>query len=905
MEGINLLRPHRRWRFGACCLDEASLVLTVGGKPVELERRPLQLLSLLLANAGEIVTKEEILDALWPNREVTEASLTNCMARLRQGLGQDGHVAIRTVHGYGYRLAVPVTVETKAAAAAAPAAAAALTAGDPVPQRPNWRLVKQLGAGGFGDAWLAEQEKSRERRVIKFARDELGVAALRREVALGRLLREGLGPRPDLIRILDWHFGDPPAFIETIWAEPGNLADWAARQGGAGALPLALRVDLAAQVAEALAAIHSMEVLHKDLKPGNVLIQLDDPANPRIILTDFGSGRALDPARMDAFGITRPDSDPTQLETSGTQFYRAPELVSGSMPTVQADIFALGILLFQLAAGDLRRPFAPGWEELVPDPLLCEDIGLAAAGDPARRLDTAAALAERLRTLPQRRAASARAEAEAAEAAALRRAVERARARRGPVIALVLALVIGLAASSALYLRAERALADAEAQAARARTVTAFLTDDLFSAANPELGADPNIPVRRILDAATADLDHRFAQDSQDRAAIEAAVGGAYAGLGDATHALPLLHAALATLQQKLGDSDPQTQAVRLALASLAEHRLDMEGMREAAAAVLATHPSDPVTELTARFFVLFAGCGINGNGDACAASLRPLLAECRARLGARHKLTLRVESELAQSLADSQHVAEALPMAREVVALTQDTYGENDLLVQLRRFELAGALRQAGQLDEAIAILIDVRKHLLAITGAETDVSARVLNQLGMAYGDAKRYPESLQALQAVLDYSVRTRGETAVLSGAAMGNVASTLASMGRARDAIAMAQKSLDVARRASGADSPDSIRRENKLAGIYEKDGNVAAAETLFRDVVRRARVVFGHGEFELGQFEFGLGQLLAQTGRAAEARPLLVEGVAILSKSLGPDAPRTVRARGALAALPPS
>jgi non-specific serine/threonine protein kinase len=468
----------------------------------------------------------------------------------------------------------------------------------------------------------------------------------------------------------------------------------------------------------------------------------------------------------------------------------------------------------------------------------------------------------------------------------------------------MLALVIGLAASSALYLRAERALAEAEAQAARARTVTAFLTDDLFSAANPELGADPNIPVRRILDAATADLDRRFAADSQDRAVIEAAVGGAYAGLGDATHALPLLHAALATLHWQLGDGDPQTQAVRLALATLAEHRLDTQGMRDAAAGVLAAHPADPVTELSARFFVLFAGCGLNGNSDACAATLRPFLAECRARLGPRHKLTLRVESELAQSLADSEHPAEALPMAREVAAFTRDTFGENHLLVQLRRFDLACALRQAGQLDEAIAILIDVRTHLLAITGGETDMSARVLNQLGMAYGNAKRYPESLQALQVVLDYSVRTRGETAALSSAVVNNMASTLANMGRTKEAIVMAQKALDFARRASGPDSPDAIWRENNLASNYEKDGNFTAAEPLFRDVIRRARTVFGHGEYDLGQFDYRLGKLLAATGRAAEARPLLVESVAILSKSLGPDAPRTASARAALAALPP-
>ena len=79
---------HLRWRFAGACFDEASLQLSVDGQAVELERRPLQLLGLLLTHAGEIVTKDEILEALWPGREVSEASVTTCMARLRQGLGE-------------------------------------------------------------------------------------------------------------------------------------------------------------------------------------------------------------------------------------------------------------------------------------------------------------------------------------------------------------------------------------------------------------------------------------------------------------------------------------------------------------------------------------------------------------------------------------------------------------------------------------------------------------------------------------------------------------------------------------------------------------------------------------------------------------------------------------------------
>ena len=901
MDGIPAAR--RLWRFAGSSFDEASLVLTVNNRAVDLERRPLQLLALLLTHAGEIVTKDEILDALWPGREVTEASLTNCMARLRQGLGDAGHTAIRTVHGYGYRFAAPVTVAASGGAAQGAPATAALAAGDVIAARPNWRLVACLGSGGYGDAWLAEQAKSGERRVFKFARDAAGLSALRREVAISRLLSEGLGARPDLIRVLDWSFDAPPPFIETAWAEQGNLAEWAARQGGAAAVALETRIDLAAQMAEALAAIHGMAVLHKDLKPANVLIRTDADGRPGIILTDFGSGRAMDPARLDAFGITRPEGELSGADsTGGTQMYRAPELALGGAPTIQADIFALGIILFQLAAGDLRHPLAPGWEALVADPLLREDIEAAAAGDPARRLEDARALAQRLRSLPERRVARARAEAEARYAANLRRELDLARARRAPLMALLGVCLLGFAVSTALYVRAERARATAQAQAARAQAVTAFLTDDLFSAANPELGADPNIPVRRVLGVALADLDRRFPPGSADRGPIEAAVGGAYAGLGDANHALPLLRAALADLRARLGDADPQTQAVRLAMATLAQHRLDDAGMRESGQAVLAAHPADVATELAARFFVLRAGCGANGNSEDCARQLRPFLDEVRRRLGARHGFTLQVQSELAYRLGDGQHFAEAIPLARQTLALTAQVFGADHVLVQERRFDLAAVLVDAGQLDEAIVTLTDVRQRLLALAGAETDMSARVLNQLGIAYMDAKRFNDALAAFRTVLDYSIRTRGETASLSRAAMNNTADALDRMGRTRDAVIMAKHVLDVERGVSGADSPDALWNENNLASDYEKDGNLPAAEAQFRDLVQRSRPVFNHGEYDLGQFEFRLGKVLAAEGKIDEARGLLTASLAIFDKSLGPADPHTARAEAALNGL---
>jgi non-specific serine/threonine protein kinase len=865
-------RPRMRWRFGESCLDEASLQLTVARRPVELERRPLQLLALLLAHAGEIVTKDEILEALWPGREVSEASLTTCMTRLRQALGEAGHAAIRTVHGYGYRFVAPVITEASAPALPKSFALAPLHEGDEVPHRPGWRLLECLGRGGFGEAWLAEHAGSHERRAIKFAHGAEGVAGLRREVALWRLLREGLGPRPDLIRILDWHFGEPRPFIEMVFAPPGNLAAWADGQGGIASLPLDTRLDLAAQIADAISAIHGMGVLHKDLKPANVLMRLDEAGRPAIILTDFGSGRALDPARLDAFGITRPAPDPTaQDATGGTHIYCAPESFSGAAPTAQADIFALGVMLFQLAAGDLRRPLAAGWEEAIADPLLREDIAAAAAGDPARRLADASALATRLRALPERRAARACAEAAEAEAARARRAREIDRARSTARRALVGVLLAGLAISTLLYLRAERARHAAEQAQSRAEAVTAFLSDDLFSAANPLLGADPNIPVRRLLGVATADLGRRFPPGNPDRAAIEAAIGSAYAGLADPDHALPLLRAALATLRTQLGDDHPRTQAVRLAMASLAEHRLDPRGMREAGLSILATHPARAETELTARFFVLIGDCNASGNSEACAAALRPFLAEARNRLGGLHPLVIRAQAELARQLGDAQQFTESIPMARAAIAATQQVYGPDHFLVQERRFDLAQILVQAGQADAAIALLSDIRKRVLTITGAETEFSARVLNQIGMAYFKAGRYPQSLSAYQAALEYSVHSEGETANLSVAAVNNMAQAMARMGRTKDAIALGERAFDLWVRSIGPDAAMTLRAERNLAMDYRQDGNLARAESLLRDVVDRARRLFTHGEYYLGQYESELAAVLAQERKLADAK----------------------------------
>ncbi|MEI9929585.1 MAG: tetratricopeptide repeat protein [Rhizomicrobium sp.] len=879
------------WQFGDAVFDEQAMTLRVDGADVELARKPLELLSLLLNHAGEVVTKEEILDALWPDRDISEASLTNCVARLRTALADEDHTIVRTAHGFGYRFDAPVSVREADPRTVFLPPKVDLSAGDPVPDRPGWKLVRKLGAGGFGDAWLGEAKGGVEQRVFKFASHDTGLIALRREVALGRLLYEGLGPRDDINRVLDWNFTDAPYFIELAYWPEGNLVEWSARQGGLNAIALAARIELVAQIADALAAAHSMGVLHKDLKPANILIRKTDDDRAAIVLTDFGSGRALDLSRFAALGITGFDAPTGPETTSGTAMYRAPELLAGGAPTVQADLYALGVLLFQMTTGDFRRSLAPGWEHLVGDELLRADIAAAAAGDPARRISDAAELARRLRDLDRRRIDAAREAAAQEELARARQALERSRARRIPIAALIIILFAGLTTSTWLYLRAQRI-------AAQERAVTSFLTDDLLSSANPMVAGNPDIKVKDVLKTASANLDRRFPNGGLDRAAIEAALGQVYSGLADPKHAEALLNAALERRRTGLGNAAPETQAIRIALADLYERDIDNKNLGRVGRDILAAGAPDVQTSLHARYAVLVAGCD-DESGTVCIKNLRAIFADARNALGLRDPLTLRIQSNLAFHLSNNERVDEALPLARQTVALSAQLYGKDHPLVQERRFHLAEILNQAGKQAEAIDILKDVRRLLLKISGHETELTIRATNQLGFDYANLKRYDDSLRAFQIALDFNMKTRGETFEGTYEAYNNIAGSLSNMGRTKEAIVAGRKAWDLERRAAGADNPDTLWFENNLAMDYRKDGNLAEALTLWTDAVQRGRKTFTHGEWDLAHFLYRLGETQQLLGNVEAAHATLVESVSRFTTALGPRNPRTKAAEAAL------
>jgi len=429
------------------CFDEFELELEAGrlrrrGLRVRLREKCVQALALLVEHAGRVVTREELRRRLWPDDVFVdfENNLNTTIGRLREALGDaaDHPRFIETLPRHGYRFIgalsreplSPRPVSARERRRWRPAA------GLEVPGT-SWVLEEKLGAGGFGEVWLGRHRRLKESRVFKFCLREDRLGALKREMTLFRIWRTRSGDHPHLVRLLGVNLDRPPYYLEEEYVAGRDLRTWCTARGGPGAVPVELRLELMAQAAEGLAAAHEAGILHRDIKPGNILIRSAPPdAPPTAKLTDFGVGRVISAealAGITATGLTtRPE--PGAAAVPGTHAYLAPELLMGQPATVQSDLYAMGVVLYQLLVADFAQPVTTDWARAVPDAVLEEDLHRCFAGRPEERFASARELASHLRSVSARREA---------RAAAARAAFERGSA---PVASLAVLPFVNLSA---------------------------------------------------------------------------------------------------------------------------------------------------------------------------------------------------------------------------------------------------------------------------------------------------------------------------------------------------------------------------------------------------------------------------------------------------------------------------
>jgi DNA-binding winged helix-turn-helix (wHTH) protein/tetratricopeptide (TPR) repeat protein len=821
------------WTFGpagrAVSLDEQAWRLKVDDGFVEIEQKPLEILLVLLQRAGEAVTKAELLEAVWPEVTVVESSLPTAIAKLRRALGPHQHL-IETVPRIGYRLNSPMPVMREAAS---DRARLGFKPDMPVPGAPDWRLLRRLSRAEADDVWLAARGDAR--RVFKFAETPGRLRQLKRENAIARLLAQA--PQTDAFVLPQARALDRiPAWL--AFADAGSdLTQWLSAHPDA---PLEHRLAILASAARAVAGAHRMGVLHMDLKPSNLLV--GDDGQVRVI--DFGCG-ALTSLAPDLAGLTQTRLTPTQGASSGgTPLYLAPEIIAGQAPTSASDIYALGLILFQLVIGDLHRPLAPGWEAQIDDALLRDDIARTAALDPQSRLASADLLAERLEALPERRIALAQSAAADEEAARLRQAVERARIRR-PWIALSLViLVMGFAMTSFAAWQALRQRDEARRQSAKAQAISDFLADDLLARGDPAQSgmanetlleasqrAEPDVARRfRTTPGVAAELYHTLArvyeQQSQWKAAraaydqADAAYARAGAGRGKAATINRLQHAFMEALSYQAESLDRARKLLNDEAGRLpppAQMDPETRVWLNSARGMLSLAGGDPKTAL-AQFGAAASGAdalpnAFNarlrndfhqrhaftyirlGDGKAAEAEIRPLLAAQTQLLGAKNPDVLILRLNLGQAFLFQQRYADAVSELTSVLPDLRAQLGPDHRLVQLALGARGQALGMMGRYAESVRderALVDIA---LRSQGLHSYRALTGLSDLSTSECRAEDVKRGVADGQTAYAGAKEMFGKEAPLTGAIGAAWAQCLIDAGRDDDASHLLQ-GLDV-------------------------------------------------------------------------------------------------------------
>lgn len=885
-------RRELRFRFNECIFDGRSLALTVAGTVVKLERKQLEVLFYLLQHAGEVVTKQELLDEVWAGRILSDAVLTKTMARLRQGLGDESQAIIKTVHGYGYRLVAPVQVETSAASRLPQIPE--LHPGDVPPLRPLWRLLRRLGSGAVGEAWLAQHGKTDELRVFKFGLDAGSLTSLKREITLYRVLHDSLGPRQDLVRLLDWNLDEVPFYLETEYVEHGSLPDWAERQGGWNRIDLPLRLELLAQVADALSAAHSVGVLHKDLKPSNVLVAGNGTNAPHIKLADFGSGRLVDLARLEALEITRLGFTAAQVDadSGGTPLYLAPEVLGGHAPTARSDIYALGVMLYQCVVGDTRKPLAPGWENDIDDLLLREDIAAAAAGDAAQRLSDASLLAQRLRTLETRRGERAAELAARGEAERLRELLARTRTRRRQLAIASGVLAAVLCVVSVLLLKVRDAQQRARSDAEVAAAVNQFLTQDLLAQANPLISGRSDVQVRDLLDAAAKNVGTRFANRPGTEASVRMALGNAYLNLGEFPKARRELETAQ-RLAETSGQADMVAVNARLDLAKLHARSGDRKLSLEVLAPLL-TNP-DPKVRANAGIDTAFVQMQ-QGDFEASLKRLREVAPQAEKLFGAGSTEALTTLTYQANVLREMGRYDEAIAFYRKALAGRQALHGAGHIATLEPLRGLGGALFLSEKLKEALPILKAAHTLASDIYGPRHDHSLSIASDLALVKQNLKDYAGAEALLLATLEARGTDYGKDSTEYRSLLNNLGVLYGEKGDLDRQYAYLAQSCEAEHKASGGADPNTLICDHNLARALVDLKRYAEAEQLERRTMQAALPVFGAEHMFIGVMGYTYAGIVGYLGRGKESEERFSAAIVLLDKALGADNERSAKAR---------
>jgi serine/threonine protein kinase/Tfp pilus assembly protein PilF len=750
----------------------------------------------------------------------------------------------------------------------------------------TYRLLSRIGQGGMGSVWAAERNDGRfdAQAAVKLLNVALigraGEERFRREgTILARLAH------PNIARLIDAGItgaGQPYLILEYV---AGVNID---RYCNERALTIDARVCLFLEVLEAVIHAHANLIVHRDIKPGNVLVTEDG----RVKLLDFGIAKLLQDDRgwdgEQESALTR------EAGTALTPEYAAPEQVSGGPITTATDVYALGILFYGLLTGQhpagaavespatLMRAIVDTEPRRVSDAVAEEasrrSIHASRCGTTTGKLrralrgDLDTIVAKALRKNPADRYASAAAFAEdirrylrqepiTARPATVRYTAVKFARRHKQGLAIAAIFVLGLGGSTAFYTtRLAQERDKAQREAAKAARVSEVMVGLLSSADPISNRATPDgLTVRALLDGGAARARRDLVDQPDVQAEVFTVLGRIYRRLGVFDRAQRLLEQALVVGQQAYGAED-----VRVA---------------------------QTLNDL---------GVVLTDKGDYTGAAqhLEAALSMRRRLLGAEHPDVAVTLVELGRVYQDLGFNNRAEPFLRESLDIRRRVLGSDHRETAVSLDAVASVLRLNGDLAGAEALLrqsLDLNRRTRGEYHPNSGTSLHDLAVVVASRGD-DRTAESM--FRQALVIHRRALGENHPTVATTLNSLSHVLVDQGRLDEAAAALERALDIARPTLG--------RDHQLVGIYTlnlanvrlKQKSPAAAELLAREGLRirslapglvpNRRRTFIEDDWTPGGAKSLLGASLLALGRLPEAESVLLDAFRDLK---GMPAPR--------------
>ena len=800
-----------------------------------------------------------------------------------------------------------------------------------------YHIERELGEGGFGVVYLAEQTEPVRRRValkvIKPGMDTRQV--IRRFEAERQAL--AVMDHPAIARVYDAGTtadGLPFFVMEYVDGPPIT------RYADSARLSIRERLELFERVCHAVQHAHAKGVVHRDIKPSNVLIAVvDGKPEPRVI--DFGIAKAVAGTLPGHTALTH------AAQIVGTPQYMAPEQAAIDQTDVdtRADVYSLGVLLYELLTGvtpfeaerlkgagvaDLERII----REVDPARPSTRVIDLGDDGDPvarARRLDThhlwralrgeldwivmRAMEKDRARRYPTAYALAADVErhlhhepVEAGPPSRAYRLVKFARRNRIELTAagVVVLAIVALAVGGLWFGLGERAARKAADRELAKSSALASFAQSVFTGVDPAnaRGADTTL-LRSILADANTRVHEELSDQPEAAAEMLNTVGFAYLRLGAYEEAEANFRDAEDVAAGALGDEDDLTLTARVNVASvlMETHRFaEAEGVVKPVVAARRRRFGDDHPETMRSLSMLAYLDQQSGRWDEARAVLEPLFETRRRVLGPDHEDTLLTQNNLANVLTRVEDLPRARDLFEDVVRRQRAGVGEDHPRTLATMNNLADVYGDLGDRDRALAMLREILAIKRRILEPGHPSLVLSLNNLASSLIDAGEYDQARALLDEALPGARAAFGERHLRTAAVLNTVSRLEREAGRLAEAEEALSEAIAIFYEVAGPDHPNSLILVSNRAALRVSQEHFAEALGDTDAVLPAMSDAFGPTSGTTVSTVLTRAEALIGLERFDNAERALLDAHESVVADRGSDDPQAVRLSKALAEL---